>query len=223
MSDYIKKLIAGGESQVLDFKFEISDYRKIARTLVSFSNTGGGRLLVGVKDNGAIAGVRSEEEYFMVEGASRLFCRPEVKFSVKEWLVEGRKVLEVIIGPGEMRPYMAQDQEGNWTAYIRQGDQNFKADKVQLIVWAREKSRLQTTLFIRDAERQLFKYLERGKSITISKFRRMAGLSSIKAETIFADFMKIGLLKARYTGESVQFSFAEDYQQIIKDIEDKGR
>ena len=60
----IEELIAQGEHQQLDFKFEVSDSKKIARTLSAFANTDGGRLLIGVKDNGAIAGVRSDEEYY---------------------------------------------------------------------------------------------------------------------------------------------------------------
>jgi len=54
--DYIYKLIEEGEHQQQDFKFEISDARKIAKSLSAFSNTDGGRLLIGVKDNGKIAG-----------------------------------------------------------------------------------------------------------------------------------------------------------------------
>ena len=67
---YIQKLIEKGESQTLDFKFEVSDSRKIARTFSAFANTDGGTLLIGVKDNGAIAGVRTEEEYYMIEAAA---------------------------------------------------------------------------------------------------------------------------------------------------------
>ena len=84
MSDYILKLIQRGENQQLDFKFEISDSKKIARSLVAFANTDGGKLLVGVKDNGSIAGVRSDEEYHMVEAAAQLYCKPEVKFTSKQ-------------------------------------------------------------------------------------------------------------------------------------------
>ena len=69
MNHYIFDLIAQGEHQQQDFKFEISDARKIAKTLSAFSNTDGGRLLVGVKDNGRIAGVRSEEEIYMIDAA----------------------------------------------------------------------------------------------------------------------------------------------------------
>lgn len=52
---YIQKLIDEGEHVHQDFKFAISDARKIAKSISAFSNTGGGRLLVGVKDNGKIA------------------------------------------------------------------------------------------------------------------------------------------------------------------------
>ena len=67
MDNYLKKLIAGGENQHLDFKYCISDSRKIARTLSAFANSDGGRLLIGVRDNGSIAGIKSDEEYYMVE------------------------------------------------------------------------------------------------------------------------------------------------------------
>ena len=58
---YLEKLISEGEHVHQDFKFAISDARKIAKSLSAFANTEGGRLLVGVKDNGKIAGVRSEK------------------------------------------------------------------------------------------------------------------------------------------------------------------
>ena len=80
-TDYIHALIAEGEHQQQDFKFEISDARKIAKTLSAFANTDGGRLLIGVKDNGKIAGVRSEEEKYMIEAAAQLYCIPEVEYT----------------------------------------------------------------------------------------------------------------------------------------------
>ena len=51
MDKYLKDLISGGENQQLDFKYCVSDSRKIAKTLVAFSNSDGGKLLIGVKDN----------------------------------------------------------------------------------------------------------------------------------------------------------------------------
>ncbi|MBU3926523.1 MAG: ATP-binding protein, partial [Bacteroidetes bacterium] len=54
---HIKRLINEGEHQHLDFKFEISDAAKIARSLVEFANTEGGTLLIGVNDNGSLIGI----------------------------------------------------------------------------------------------------------------------------------------------------------------------
>ena len=67
MDRHIRELIAEGENQKLDFKYCVSDSRKIARTLSAFANTDGGRLLIGVRDNGSIAGIRSDEEIYMVD------------------------------------------------------------------------------------------------------------------------------------------------------------
>ena len=112
-TDYIHALIAEGEHQQQDFKFEISDARKIAKTLSAFANTDGGRLLIGVKDNGKIAGVRSDEEKYMIEAAAQLYCRPEVDYSMQTVHVEGRSVLVVQIDESEHKPVFAKDENAN--------------------------------------------------------------------------------------------------------------
>lgn len=106
---HIHRLIAEGEHQMLDFKFEISDCRKIARSLVAFANTDGGRLLIGVKDNGVISGIRSEEEKHMIEASALMYCKPKVKYTVKEWNLNGKIVLEVIIPKNEDIKHKAPD------------------------------------------------------------------------------------------------------------------
>ena len=73
---YLQRVIAEGEHERQDFKYAISDAMKIARSLSAFANHSGGSLLIGVKDNGAIAGVRNEEDIYVVEQAAELYCRP---------------------------------------------------------------------------------------------------------------------------------------------------
>jgi predicted HTH transcriptional regulator len=131
----IEALIAQGEHQQLDFKFEVSDSKKIARTLSAFANTDGGRLLIGVKDNGNIAGVRSEEEYYMIEAASAMYTRPNVPFTATRWELNGKTVLEVYIAPGARKPYTAPDKDDKYKAYIRVADENKLANEVLLFSW----------------------------------------------------------------------------------------
>jgi predicted HTH transcriptional regulator len=219
MSERLRKLIAEGEHQRLDFKYEVSDFRKIARTLVSFSNTDGGRLLIGVKDNGAIAGVRSEEEYFMLDGAARIYCRPEVVFRISEWNVDGKRVLEAVIGPGRDKPYLVHDTDGVWRAYIRQGDENFRADPAQVEVWRRIRAGQSAVIRYREAERELLGYLERRGRITRSRFRQIGGVSPERAEEVLIAFLLLGILRIEYSDGETVFTLSEGYGEILEGSE----
>jgi len=53
------EMIREGEHVSQDFKYFLSDTRKDCRTLAAFANSKGGRLLVGVKDNGNIVGLKT--------------------------------------------------------------------------------------------------------------------------------------------------------------------
>ena len=76
----IRKLIFEGEGVSLDFKKTITSCEKIARTMVSFANNKGGRLLIGVADDGTIKGVKSDdEERYMITRAAHLFAKPALE------------------------------------------------------------------------------------------------------------------------------------------------
>ena len=59
---YLLRLIREGEHQQQDFKYRVADACKLAKSVSAFANTDGGRLLIGVRDDGHLSGVRSEEE-----------------------------------------------------------------------------------------------------------------------------------------------------------------
>lgn len=132
---YIKSLIAEGEHVRQDFKYEISDSRKIARTISAFANTEGGRLLIGVKDNGGIAGVRSEEEMYMVDAAASVYCSPEASVEMKAYRAEGRTVLIASVLPAACRPVTVREADSRRLAYVRIGDENFLASPVHIGAW----------------------------------------------------------------------------------------
>jgi len=198
LGSYIKNLIRSGEHQQLDFKFEISDSRKIAKTLVAFSNTDGGTLLIGVKDNGKIAGVRSDEEFYMVQAAAGMYCKPEIAFESKRWVVEGKTVLEVTIPKGANYPYFAQTVPNKWLAYIRVRDENILATTVHLRVWKNKTHNRGILMEYSEKVKKLMEYLEINSSISISKFCRTAFLPKSAAENILADLIYFGLIEAVY-------------------------
>ncbi len=217
MSEYIHKLIAQGEHQQLDFKFEISDSRKIARSLVAFANTDGGRLLVGVKDNGVIAGVRTEEEYYMVEAAAQLYCKPELHFTTKEWEVDGKLVLEIHVPKAENQKHKAPHKDDIYMYYIRVKDQNLLATSTLLQLWRREKSRAPIHISFTEPETVLLKYLSENHVISLKEYMGLAAIKKRKAEKILVDFLLTDIIKMEITEKNTLFKLVN--HEILNRLE----
>jgi len=189
MDNYLRQLIADGENQHLDFKYCVSDSRKIARTLSAFSNSDGGRILIGVRDNGSIAGIKTDEEIYMVDTAAHLFCRPDITYTIKQHTAGGKTLLEVEVLKGSKRPYQVKNENGRWLSYFRHLDQNLVANRVLLQVWRKEEKEKGVLVKFGKAENCLMDYLKKNGSITLSKFRKIARISPFKAETILANLI----------------------------------
>ena len=216
MENYLKKLIAEGENQKLDFKFCVSDSKKIARTLSAFANSAGGRLLIGVRDNGSIAGIRSDEEIYMVDTAAQIFCRPEINYNSKQHTIAGKTILEVEVTRGDKRPYQAKDENGKWLTYFRHNDQTLLANRVLLQVWRKQGNKSGVLVRFGKVENSLMDYLAKNGSITISKFRKIAHISSNKAEAILANLIifKVLIMKPSEKGFSYELNPDEPLNSI---------
>jgi predicted HTH transcriptional regulator len=214
MNKSIIKLIEQGEHQQQDFKYCISDSRKIARTLVAFANTDGGRLLVGVKDNGRIAGVRSDEEYYMIDSAAKMYSKPAIEFTTRQHLVEGKSVLEVIVEPSDERPHFALDDEGKWWAYFRKDDENRLANKIMIEVWKMKKSPDGILISFSDDEKCLLDYLENNSKISVSKYSRIAHLSYRKAEQVIINFRSLDILKDSFSDNRIEYCINDQFDRL---------
>ncbi len=192
---YIKNLISQGEGQYLDFKYEISDARKIARTLVAFANTKGGKLLIGVNDDGSVAGIKSFEEYYMAEKAGNQFCNPVVPFQIKEWKAEGRKILEITIHESNTKPHYAMNDQNQWRVYVRIQDQNHVANRI--IVSAFLKKARNQGIFIEYSENEkiLLRYLELNPYITEDIFISLTQMGRRKAGKVISNLIALGILE----------------------------
>lgn len=215
MPSYIKTLINEGEHQQLDFKFGVNDSKKIARTLAAFANTDGGRLLLGVKDNGAIAGVRSDEEYYMMEAGAQLFCKPPVTFDIHEWEENGKNVLEIIV-PKSEQVHSAPDKDGVYRVFVRVGDQNYMANGVLLKVWKKQKNTKGVKVKFTDTERMLIDYLELNGKITLSTFKKLSGYSAKRCEHLLADFIVLDIIKLNYADAGVYYTLNPDFRLNIE-------
>ena len=207
---YIQRLIDEGEHVHQDFKFEISDARKIAKSISAFSNTEGGRLLVGVKDNGKIAGVRSEEEIYMIEAAAKMYCTPEVNISNKIFKVQGKDILEVTIEESRNKPVYAIDMNNKAWAYVRIKDENILADTVFLNRWKYNKQDEKVIVTYSDREKHLLSILEKYGELTLNKCSKLSNIPRITTSRLLADFIRFGLVEQIFREHTFFFKLKED-------------
>ena len=195
---YIQKLIDQGEHSQLDFKFEINSARKIAITLVAFANTNGGRLLIGVKDNGRITGIKSDEEYYMIESAANIFCNPVVKFESQNWSVDGKTILEIYIPPAKSKPHFAKDDKERWMAYHRVKDQNYLANRIMLDLWRYEKLERGTLIEFTRNEDLLLNYLSQNRDVSLSKILRDSGFKRARLIELLVKLIAFDVVKMKF-------------------------
>ena len=196
-------LIAQGEHQQQDFKYEISDVRKIARTLSAFANTDGGRLLIGVKDNGKIAGVRSDEEIYMVEAAAALYCVPPVKCRMSVHCVEGHNVVIAEVERSENLPVRARLDDDSLCAFMRIADENIVASPVQMALWREASDEEGCLLSFTPREQALLKMLAEAETpMTLNRFARLGHLPRYRAVQLLAQFVRFGLIRQLFVGHT---------------------
>lgn len=207
---YIQKLIDEGEHVHQDFKFAISDARKIAKSISAFSNTEGGRLLVGVKDNGKIAGVRSEEEIYMIEAAAKMYCTPEVNISNKIFRVQGKDVLEVSIEESKNKPVCAIDENNKPWAYVRINDENILADTVFLNRWKHNKQEEKVIVTYSEREKYLLDILSKNKELTLNQCSSLSRIPRITTSRLLADFIRFDLVEQIFREHTFYFRLKEE-------------
>ncbi|HJC97920.1 MAG TPA: ATP-binding protein [Candidatus Phocaeicola merdavium] len=208
-SDYIHRLISEGEHVHQDFKFEISDARKIAKSISAFANTEGGRLLVGVKDNGKIAGVRSEEEIYMIEAAAQRYCQPPVDIHTYIYKVEGKDILEVVIDESPQKPVYALDAEERKWAYVRIKDENILANPIHLNIWRHNRTEEKIVVAYTPREQQVLTLLGQHESLTLNQCQRLARMNRKQITSLLADFIRFGLVEQVFREHAFYFRLKE--------------
>jgi predicted HTH transcriptional regulator len=208
METILKDLIKEGEHQRQDFKFRIDDQKKIARTLAAFANTDGGRLLIGVKDNGKIVGINPEKEFHMIEGAAKLFCRPEIHFESKIWQEDHRLVLGIEIEKNLDKNCTALDDDGKWRVFIRRDDHTLLANKIILRVWNLEKKGIPRPQHFGSEELDFLKLLDGNEKKTLSNLYKNSNLAKNKIDHLLALFVYWNLVEMIFSEDSTYYNLS---------------
>jgi ATP-dependent DNA helicase RecG len=126
------ELIRNGESSGVEFKRDTLENRALAKELVAFANFQGGQVLLGVEDDGTIAGTTRANLEEWVMTACRDKIRPEI-IPYYEHIADvepGKDVAIVRVEPGWTVHHLWHDQHR--TYYIRIGTVSREASREEL-------------------------------------------------------------------------------------------
>uniref|UniRef100_A0A7C1CBY9 HTH deoR-type domain-containing protein n=1 Tax=Thermofilum adornatum TaxID=1365176 RepID=A0A7C1CBY9_9CREN len=117
------------ESETLEFKRSLSDFDSILATISAFANTRGGRILIGVDDDGKVVGVyigkgTLEELVNKISQNTQPKIYPEIKVSN----INGKQIIEIIVTERSDKPVFAKG-----IAYKRVGKSNVKMDRDEIL------------------------------------------------------------------------------------------
>lgn len=117
------KEIRAGESKTLEFKEALpSRAERWVKTVVAFSNSAGGRLVVGVRDGGDVAGV--DDARRVADAAANAIddlCEPQVAPRIRVERLDGRDVVVIEVQPGTATPYHLRGRDLEQGTYVRVG------------------------------------------------------------------------------------------------------
>ena len=204
---YLQRLIKEGEHQQQDFKYRVSDALKLAKSVSAFANTDGGRLLIGIRDDGHMSGVRSEEEIYKMHQTAYRYCRPEASIKFDTYHVEGRTIVVATVPPSDKRPICVISEGEKPRAYIRIADENIVASPVHLAIWREYQNPQGTMMTYTDNVRKLLEVMQ-GQQLTLNKIVRLSAIPRHKVITLLARLIRFHLVKWEYAEQ--QFLFSEN-------------
>lgn len=178
----IAQLVALGEGLTLEFKRRVPRPERIAKEVIAFANTRGGRLLLGVDDNGTIIGVRDpDEEVFALRQALRRCATPPIAFALERIQLEHRReVIVVTIEESARKPHFLRN--GRYRqAYIRVEDRSIEASPEVLALMRAERHPRPVVFTFGEKELLLMRYLEHYGRITVQQFAQLAHLPRCQA------------------------------------------
>ncbi|MDN6290685.1 MAG: helix-turn-helix domain-containing protein [Tetragenococcus koreensis] len=187
--------IKQGESKILELKERLPKNANIAKTVVAFSNTAGGKLIIGVDDHRDLVGIDDHTLFEMQDKIASIIsdqCSPNIIPEIYSVNIENKLVLVIEVVRGNLKPYFLKNQGKADGTYIRIGATNRLADQESINELERQKRHIsfdEEICFDHKFEdldisalRERFEKL--GKSLTTEKLQNLK-LVKIESDTLY--------------------------------------
>ena len=199
MSDYrtLQRWIEEGENAQLDFKTTINSPAKIAKSLVAFANSRGGKIVVGIEDKGFFIGVDVEGEKYELKKAGKEFCTPQIDLTFEKLQHQGKFALVAEVPESKMKPHYAiNKKKTGQQLYIRVADECIvPSSTITKMLEKGELNFVTRTMQYHHTKKDLIKYLKQNQKIDVKTFAEWQRLNEQNAHRMLVDFMLEGYIK----------------------------
>lgn len=200
----LRELIKLGECETVEFKLKAKHPEKIVREIVAFANTKGGKLLLGVDDDGQIKGLKFaiDEEIALVSAIEKL-CLPAIDYDLYQTtLPDGREVLIFDIEPSDTVHSVAEiPSVSKKTTYVRVKDRSIQASAEMRQILKAKHSGKQKAFQFGPKEQFLMHFLEENQSITLEQFSKLGKVPMWLASKILVNLCLSNVIQI-FPGES---------------------
>jgi ATP-dependent DNA helicase RecG len=125
------EIIANGENSGIEFKRDDIRPEQLAKEIVALANFQGGRIILGVEDDGAISGLQQKNTQEWVMNVFRDKVFPQIIPFYEELKTDDQHHVAVItVASGISKPYMLKHNNRE-EIYIRMGDRSELASREQ--------------------------------------------------------------------------------------------
>jgi predicted HTH transcriptional regulator len=219
----LKSLARLGEGYHLEFKRRVSTPMRIAREAIAFANTWGGKLLVGVSDDGQVVGVKDvAEELYDIEQAMNDCCEPEIAHTIHTVPITARREVIVInIPESKSKPHFLRHPASPAPeAFIRIQDQTISASDEVLALLETEKDQGGVKFEFGDKELLLLRYLEEYHRVSVAQYSRLAEISTTEASKRLVLLTRANVLQIEPSDKEDTFVFC--YHAEAAAVSNKG-
>lgn len=210
----LHELIENGEDGSIEFKRKFSTAEKIAKEMIAFANTKGGKIIFGVDDDRSVIGVESEKgEIELIDMAAKFYCEPAIDYTSEIINIHRKDVVVVDIQESKQKPHRLlvpstggvpegrggfRNNGGNHhdRIYIRVKDKSLLASKETVKILKNSNPNSRPLIFsLGDRERFLLDYLSKHERITLDTFRGLLNLSRRRASRILVNMVRAELIR----------------------------
>lgn len=194
----VQRFVGNGEGQFVEFKLRVPEPARLAKEVVAFANSGGGRVFIGVDDDGSIVGVKdSAEEEFALQEALNRYCRPPMKWtSERVQITSKRDVIVVTVSSSPRKPHfiVADVEKGTGPAYVRVQDMSLEASPESIKLMQAEHLEEGVHFEFGKTELLFLRYLEQYSKVTVSGFAQIGNLTERAAGEILVTLTRAKIL-----------------------------